>query len=185
VLGEVVEGARVRARAEQLQRLVRERRVHLVPALHLRVRRPDLLQLVDREAVRPVVLLVDDDAQRVIAHQELAVGDVVLLADGDLVVLDLPGRVGDVGLTRAELLESTAGAGRADRDVGLRVLLHEQLRGRGGQRLDRARPVDRDRARDGLALAATTTAAVVRSAAGGQGQSDCHDSGDGRGACPR
>ena len=50
----------------------------------------------------------------------------------------------DVGLAAAELLEAVAGARAADRDVDLVALLVEELGGGLGERLDRARAVDRD-----------------------------------------
>ncbi len=80
-LGEVVERARVGSGAEQLQRHIREARANVLPVVHLRARLPDLLQLGDCEALRPCVLLVDDDGQCVVGDGERAPGaDVVVLA---------------------------------------------------------------------------------------------------------
>ena len=77
--------------------------------------------------------------------------DAALLADRDLlVVLDRARGVGDVGLAGAELLEAAAGAGLADRDLDVRVLLVEELGRRLGERVDGRGAVDGDAAREVL-----------------------------------
>ena len=85
-----------------------------------------------------------DHGERVGGDLELGVLDAVLLAGRDLLLLDRAGGVGDVGLAGAELLEAATGAGLADRDLDVGVLLAEQLRGRVAQREDGRRAVDGD-----------------------------------------
>src|SRR5699024_9928176 len=135
-LGEVVEGARRAAGAVERDWLVREVGVDLVPAGHLGVPGPDLGELVDRQAGRPVVLRVHHDSQAVVRDAELVVLDPGLGAGVDLLLLDLARCHRDVGLAVAELLEATTGARRPDRDTNVGVLGHEQLSGRLGQRGD-------------------------------------------------
>ena len=107
-VGEVVEGARVGPRAEELEQLVRERGADVPPRAHLRAGLPDLLQLVDGQAGRPVVGGVDDDGQRVVRDLELDVLHAVLLADRDLLLVDRARCVRQVGLAAAEALEPAA-----------------------------------------------------------------------------
>src|SRR5918995_1188721 len=176
-VGEVVERPGVGAGSGQDQLLVGERWVDLVPVVHGRVRRPDRVELLHGQAGGPVVVGVDDDRQRVVGDRELVERDAGLVAKGDLVVLDGTGGVGDVGLAVAELLEATPGAGLADRDVHTRVLLHEELGGRAGQRKDGARTVDDDLAGQlfGAALVVRCGLRVVALATRGQ-----HESGNAR-----
>src|SRR6185436_1420212 len=104
---------------------------------HLRVGLPDLLELLDGEARRPVVLLVDDDRERVVRNLELDVLDALGHARLLLLLLDWARGVGDVGLAGAEALEAAAGAGDPDRHLDAAVLLLELLGGTGDERADR------------------------------------------------
>ena len=116
-LGEVVVGAGVHAGAEQVDLAVGPRRPHLVPArdLALRLRRPQPLQLVHGDRRRPRVLRVDDDGEPVVGDRQLDVFHARLLAGLDFGRPDRSRRVADVGFAAAELLESAARAGDADR----------------------------------------------------------------------
>ncbi|MEX0628236.1 MAG: NAD(P)/FAD-dependent oxidoreductase [Cucumibacter sp.] len=110
------------------------------------VRLPHRVELIDRQAVHPVVVGVHDDAQAVVGDLELDVLDVRVGADRHLFVLDRAGSVRDVGLARTELLEPSAGARGPDGDLHARVLRVEVL-GRGfAEWRHRARSVDGDRA---------------------------------------
>ena len=144
LVGEVVERAGVGAGAEKLHLLVGEGRVDILPAAHLRVGLPDLLQLLGGEAVDPVVVLVHDDREGVVRDLELDVVDAGVLADRRFFVLDRARGVGEVGLAAAEALEAAAGAGDADRDLDARLLALELLRRRRRVRADRARAVRLD-----------------------------------------
>ncbi len=116
-VGEVVEGARVGSGSVELQRDVRIRGIDLVPVRHRGLGLPDGVELLDRQARRPVVLEVHDVRQRIGRNTELDVLDAVLLADRRLVLVDRARRIRDVGLPDAEALEAAAGAGDADGDV--------------------------------------------------------------------
>src|SRR5919106_2041575 len=175
--GEVVERAGVGAGSGQDQLLVGERRVDLVPVGHGRARRPDRVELLYGQAGGPVVVGVDHDRQRVVGDRELVERDAGFVAKGDLVVLDGTGGVGDVGLAVAELLEAAAGAGLADRDVHTRVLLHEELGRRAGQRKDGARTVDDDLAGQLFAAALVVRCGLRVVALATRGQ---HESGNAR-----
>src|SRR4029450_1788887 len=115
---EVVVGSRVHAGSEQVDVLVGPARPDLAPPLHLALRLggPERLQLRHRHAVRPGVLGIYQDGQAVVRDRQLDVLDALRLAGLHLGRLDGTGRVRDVGLTGAELLEAAAGAGDADRD---------------------------------------------------------------------
>jgi hypothetical protein len=154
LVGEVVERAGVGPRPVEDQFLVREARVDLVPVGDGGAGSPDGLQLLDGQAVDPVVVLVHHDGERVVRDRQLLERDAVGLADRRLLVLDRTGGVGDVGLAVAELLEAAAGARRRHRDVHAGLLLGVERRGRLAQRSDRARPVDRDRAGQGRPVVA-------------------------------
>ena len=99
-----------------------------VPVGDLGAGGPQLDELVGGQAVDGEVG-VDDDGERVGGDLELGVLDAALLAGRDLVLLDRTRGVGDVGLAGAEPLEPATGAGLADRDLDVRVLLGEQLAG--------------------------------------------------------
>ena len=89
---------------------------------------PELLELLGGQAA-DLERRVGDDGDAVVGDLELLVGDAVLLAERDLLLLDRPRGVGDVGLAGAELLEAAAGAGLPDVDADVGVLLVEQLAG--------------------------------------------------------
>jgi hypothetical protein len=103
--------------------------------------------VVGRQALGPVVVLVDDDRKAVVGDLDLLELDPFLLADLLFLGLDRARGVGDVGLAGAELLEAAAGAGSADGHPHVAVLALE-LRRRGlRERSHRARAVDLDGAR--------------------------------------
>src|SRR5215211_7380969 len=161
LLGEEVERARVRVRAEQLELRVWEARADLAQALDLRALVPDLPQLRGGQAVNRHVF-VGHDCDPVVRHLDLVVVDALLLADrGFFVGLDRARGVRDVGLSGAELLETAAGAGGADRDLHAGVLALELFLSGLGERGDGARPVDLDRPGEVAASPAAPSAAVV------------------------
>src|SRR5918997_1472583 len=135
---------------------------HLVPLrdLSLGGRLPHRLELLACYVGRPVVLGVDHDRDAVEGHRDLYELDSVLLAHRHLLGhVYGPGSVGDLGVALAERLEAVAGAGAADLDARVRVLLQEQLRRRLGDRLHRAGALDADIA--GYGFAATASAAFT------------------------
>src|SRR5829696_7554632 len=127
LVGEEVEGARVGAGAVERQRRVGELGIDLGEGLDLRALVPDRLELVGRHA-GDLQARVRDDRDAVVGDLDLAVLDVVLLADRDLlVVLDGTRGVGDVGLAGAELLEAAARARCADGDLDVGLVLVEEI----------------------------------------------------------
>src|SRR5215216_5805355 len=80
LLREEVERARVGPGSEQQELLAREARVDVLPVVDLRTRRPDLLQLLDGEALGPRVRLVDDDRDAVVRDRERHPLDALVLA---------------------------------------------------------------------------------------------------------
>ena len=145
--GHVVVRAGVGAREEEGDLLVGEARVDLVPVGRRGLRADEVDELVDGEAV-DVEVGVDRDGEGVGGDLELGVLDTVLLAHRDLVLLDRTRGVGDVGVARAEDLEPATGAGLADGDLDVGVLLVEELLGRHAHRVDGGRAVDSDGAAD-------------------------------------
>src|SRR5215207_4068758 len=86
-LGEVTEGPRVRAGTVEVERLVMRRleTLDLAPAVDVRLRLPDRLELLDGHA-GDRVLGVGYHSERVVRHLELGVLDAALLAGRDLLV---------------------------------------------------------------------------------------------------
>ena len=80
LVGEEVERPGVGARAEQLDRLVRELRIDLVVVVDLRALVPELAELVDGHAV-DLHVLVRDHGDAVVGDLDLLVGDAALLAE--------------------------------------------------------------------------------------------------------
>src|SRR5690606_18360774 len=150
-LGEVVVGARVDARAEQVHLAVGPSGADLAPSRDapLRVRRPDTTQLLDGEVIHPGVVRVHDHDQAVVGDRQLGERDPRSPARVDLGRLDRAARVADVRLAAAEAGEAAAGAGDAHGHAraGMRAL--ELLGDRFGDRVDGAGPVDADRHRLG------------------------------------
>ena len=142
--GEVVERSRVSAGAEELQGNVGEARIDLVPVVDRAALVPDHLQLLHREAVRPVVLRVHDHCESVVRHLDLDPLDAGVRTQLLLVRLDLARGVVGVGLAGAELLEAAARAGDADGDTHVGVLRLEELCSGLGERTHGARSVDAD-----------------------------------------
>ena len=79
------------------------------------LRLPDRLELLDGQAIAPIVLGIHDDRQAVERDFELDVFDAVVPHSLLLFVLDRPRGVADVDLTGGELLEAAAGAREPDR----------------------------------------------------------------------
>src|SRR5215211_7539536 len=146
-------GARFRAGTIEVQRLIRPTRAHLAPPrdLVLRGRLPDLLELLARDVLRPIVaLLVDDDRDAIVGDGDLDVFDPVLLAHRYFLGrIYGPGSVRDLGVALAERFEAVAGSGAADLDARVGVLFPEKLRRGLGDRVDGARTFNLDVARDG------------------------------------
>src|SRR5690606_33316872 len=109
-LGEVVEGAGVGAGAEERDGGVGPLGTYLVPAAHGGAGRPDAVQIVDRDALRPVVVRMHHDGQGVGGDRQLDQLDAVGGASVECALLDDTAGVGDVQLACAHLREPAAGA---------------------------------------------------------------------------
>jgi hypothetical protein len=144
--GEVVESARIGARAKQYQSLVGEARAHLRPVHDFALRGwlPDFLQLGNREGVAPSVLRVHHDRHRVVGDRNLDVFDAVLLAEGVFLFADRAGRACDVDFTVSELFEAAACARLTDRRLHFRMRFGELFGDRFGDRQHCAGAVDTD-----------------------------------------
>ena len=146
-LGEVFKRTGIRARAVELDRTIRPGRIDLLPGsdLALRGRFPDRLQFGGGHRLRPVVLRVDDDGQRVVGDGHLDVFDPGGLAVFHFLLGDRARGVGNIRFATAELLEAAAGTGNADRHAD-RILLRlleifghrfgDRINGRGTINLD-------------------------------------------------
>src|SRR5690606_19778441 len=119
----------------------------LRPQTDVAPRLPDPAQLLDRQTPRMDVVRVHDDGDPVVRDGELEVLDPVPLARLGLARLHRTRRVADRRLARTEALEPAARPGRADRDPNAAPRRGDELlRDRLGDRVDRARAVDLDRA---------------------------------------
>src|SRR5690606_32447638 len=116
-LGEVVEGAGVRARSVEPDLLGRPLRTDVAPGPDGRPGAPDPSQVVDTQACHEVVGRVHDHGHAVDRDAQLDVPDPRGTARLDLTGADVTRRTGEVGLARAKALEATARPGQADGDA--------------------------------------------------------------------
>ncbi len=111
--GEVVEGAGIGAGAEELERRIGPGRIDVLPLhdLALGGRLPHLLEFGHGQLIDERVLRVHHHGQGVESHRQLDILDAGLGAVFHFLLQDGARRVGNVGLTAAELLEAAAGTG--------------------------------------------------------------------------
>src|SRR5215218_8652029 len=151
-------GARLGAWTVEAQLVVGPVRADLAPARDLTLggRLPDLLELLARDVLRPIVaLLVDHDRDPIVGDWDLDVLDPVLLTHRHLLGWVYgPGSVRDLGVAMAEGLEAVARSRAADLDARIGVLFPEKLRCGLGDWVNGAGPLDADL--PGNRLAATT-----------------------------
>ena len=102
------------------------------------------MELVRGQASRPVVARVHEHRQTVVRDRQFYERDTVLSREFALGVFDRSRSVGDYGLASHELLEATARAGDADRDLDLRVFLAEVFSSGYRHGVDRGRTIDDD-----------------------------------------
>src|SRR5215210_5796833 len=145
-------GARLGAWTVEAQLVVGPLRADLAPARDLTLggRLPDLLELLTRDVLRPIVaLLVDHDRDPIVGDWDLDVLDPVLLTHRYLLGWVYgPGSVRDLGVALAEGLEAVARSRAADLDARIGVLFPEKFRRSLGDRVNGAGTFDGDIARD-------------------------------------
>ena len=146
-LGEVIEGARIGARPEEIHRPVGPRRVDLGPAHHLALGGwlPHLLQFRDRQLLEERVLRIDHHGEGVEGYRQFVEPDPGRLAIVHFLLGDRPRGAGHVDLVAAEFLEAAAGARNADRHADGALFQFLEILGHGfGNRKHGARAVDLD-----------------------------------------